>query len=127
VTTYGVPGFIQDASAYALSLGPTFEAEIAAPFKRRRALVQNLVPDHGPLRLLPCEGAMYAMLDIRATGLSGEDFAMRLLEDARIAVMPGESFGRAAAGHLRVALTVEDRKLEEAVTRLLRFAHELAE
>ena len=57
---------------------------------------------------------MYLMLDVRAAGLSGEDFAYRLLEESKIAVMPGESFGQAAAGHLRVALTVEDSRLVSA-------------
>jgi arginine:pyruvate transaminase len=69
---------------------------------------------------------MYVMLDIRATGLSGEDFAGRLLDEERIAVMPGESFGAAAAGHLRVALTIPDDALEAAVARLLGFAAHLA-
>ena len=40
--------------------------------------------------------------------------------------MPGESFGRAAAGHVRVALTVEDSQLEAALVRLLALAGELA-
>jgi arginine:pyruvate transaminase len=65
---------------------------------------------------------MYVMLDARATGLSGEAFASRLLDEERIAVMPGESFGTAAAGHLRVALTIEDAAFETAFARLLAFA-----
>ncbi len=69
---------------------------------------------------------MYLMLDIRATGLSGQDFALRLLDAERIAVMPGESFGQAAAGHVRVALTVDDATLEAALARLVAFATALA-
>ena len=65
---------------------------------------------------------MYLMLDIRATGLSGQHFALRLLEEERIAVMPGESFGRAAAGHLRIALTLPDPLFDEAIDRLVGFA-----
>ena len=68
---------------------------------------------------------MYVMLDLRATGLSGKEFASRLLDDELIAVMPGESFGEAAAGHVRIALTVEDSKLEDAIKRLLDFAQKL--
>ena len=69
---------------------------------------------------------MYLMLDIRATGLSGEDFAGQLLDRHRIAVMPGESFGAAAAGHLRVAMTVEDARFEAALQSLCDFAAGLA-
>ena len=68
---------------------------------------------------------MYVMLDIRATGLSGETFARRLIEEERIAVMPGESFGAAAAGHLRVALTLPDEDLKEALRRIVAFAEAL--
>jgi arginine:pyruvate transaminase len=75
---------------------------------------------------VPAGGAMYVMLDVRATGLSGEAFAARLLDAERIAVMPGESFGSAAAGHLRVALTIPDDAFEAAFARLLAFAGRIA-
>ena len=74
------------------------------------------------VRHVPCDGAMYIMLDIRATGLSGEAFGYALLDAEHIAVMPGESFGSAAAGHLRVAMTVEDDVFENALRRLIKFA-----
>jgi arginine:pyruvate transaminase len=64
------------------------------------------------------------MLDIRNTGLTGEVFANRLLDKKNIAVMPGESFGRSAKGHIRVAMTVDDEKFKKALEELLRFAAE---
>ena len=70
--------------------------------------------------------AMYVMMYIRATGLSGEDFAFRLLDTHHVAVMPGESFGKATAGHIRVALTVADDRLEGAVQHILDLAADLA-
>jgi arginine:pyruvate transaminase len=70
---------------------------------------------------------MYAMLDVRATGLSGEGFALQLLEEERIAVLPGESFGSAGAGHVRLAMTVADEVYEAAVRRVLDLAARLAE
>jgi arginine:pyruvate transaminase len=70
---------------------------------------------------------MYAMLDIRATGLTGEAFAEALLDAERIAVMPGESFGAAAAGHVRVAMTLPDADYAAALARLLAFATRLAQ
>lgn len=121
-TTYGVPGFIQDASVFALSQGDAFEAEIAAPFKRRRAIATRVLGAQNTVGLIPAQGAMYLMLDIRATGLSGDDFADALLEAEHIAVMPGESFGASAAGHVRVAMTIEDSAFEAALTTLCRFA-----
>jgi len=125
-TTYGVPGFIQDAATFALNQGSELETQIAAPFRRRRNIVARHLDGSNLIKSVPCDGAMYAMLDIRATGLSGEDFAYALLDGENIAVMPGESFGHAAAGHLRIALTVADDMFEDAFARLLRFAEVLA-
>ena len=70
---------------------------------------------------------MYVMLDVRATGMSGEGFANALLDAERIAVMPGESFGKAAAGHIRVAMTIDDERYADALSRLLAFATTHAE
>ena len=125
-TTYGVPGFVQEAALFALAQGDALEAEVAAPFARRRALALQVLERQQILRVQPPQGAMYLMLDIRATGLSGEAFAMALLEQHAIAVMPGESFGTAAAGHVRVAMTVADDLFVAALERMAGFAAELA-
>ncbi len=121
-TTYGVPGYIQDASLFALNQGAPMEAEIAAPFRRRRALALNILASQNAVGHVPPDGAMYLMLDVRGTRMSGEDFALALLEKHRIAVMPGESFGQAAAGHVRVAMTIEDGAFASALETLCAFA-----
>jgi arginine:pyruvate transaminase len=126
-TTYGVAGFIQDAALFALEQGDDFEVEIAEPFRRRRELAQNVLAQQNVVGVVPNGGAMYMMLDVSATGLSGQDFAFALLEKHHIAVMPGESFGTAAAGHVRVAMTIEDGAFEEALKTLCSFAKGLAE
>jgi arginine:pyruvate transaminase len=124
-TTYGVPGFVQDASAYALDQGPDIEAQVAAPFRRRRNLAQDVLAGQTAVSLVPAQGAMYLMLDIRSTGLSGDAFANTLLDKHHIAVMPGESFGSAAAGHIRVAMTIEDTAFNTALQTLCHFAQTL--
>jgi arginine:pyruvate transaminase len=125
-TNYGIPGFIQEAGLFALQQGPAFEESIAAPFRRRRTITMDLLARQNIVRAAPIAGAMYAMLDIRATGLSGEAFADALLDSEHIAVMPGESFGAAADGHIRVAMTVADDRYADALSRLLAFAATLA-
>lgn len=121
-TTYGVPGFVQDAALFALTQGAALEDEIAEPFRRRRRLAQAILARQNIVGLIPAQGAMYLMLDIRATGLSGDAFANALLDEARIAVMPGESFGQAAAGHVRVAMTITDAAFATALQTLCDFA-----
>lgn len=121
-TNYGVPGFIQDASVFAFAQGDALEEAIAEPFRRRRELALRILGRQQAVRVIPPQGAMYLMLDIRATGMSGEDFALALLDEHHIAVMPGESFGQSAAGHLRVAMTVDDDRFATALETLCAFA-----
>ena len=121
-TTYGVPGFIQDAALFALAQGPEFEALVAEPFRRRREIAMRVLSNRPGLRIVEPKGGMYAMVDIRPTGLTGHEFAAKLLREHHVATMPGESFGPAAAGHLRVALTVDDARLEAALETMAALA-----
>ena len=121
-TTYGVAGFIQDAAQFALRKGTQLEEIVAAPFQRRHAAAMQLLRESNSVRAVPSGGAMYIMLDIRSTGMTGSEFAEQLLDARRIAVMPGESFGEAAAGHLRIALTTRDDLLLEALSSIEKFA-----
>ena len=122
-TTYGVAGFVQDAADFALGQGNAVEETVAAPFRRRRALTMDALSGQNVVRAVPAQGAMYVMLDIRATGMDGEGFANALLDAEHIAVMPGESFGQAAGGHVRVAMTIDDDRYVDALSRLVAFAH----
>jgi arginine:pyruvate transaminase len=126
-TTYGVAGFIQEAALFALDLGPGGGAGRGGPVPRRRDFLMARLAGQQVLRAVPPEGAMYVMVDVRATGMSGTHFAQALLEEAQVAVMPGESFGAAAAGHVRVALTLPDAKFEMAIDRMFSFAAARAE
>ncbi len=126
VVTFGVPEYIQDAALYALGRETAFEIEIAAPFRERLAVALDILGNQRDVALVPPQGAMYLMLDIRSTGMSGKEFALHLIEHERIAVMPGESFGDAAAGHVRVAMTVPADDLADAIRRLAVSARRLA-
>ncbi len=123
-TTYGVPGFIQDAGLAALTQGDALEAALSVTYRRRRGIALATLQGANGIACVPPDGAMYVMLDIRATGMTGIAFAEALLDEAEIAVMPGESFGHAAAGHVRVALTVDDARLKAALQRIATFASE---
>lgn len=116
-TTYGVPGFIQEAGLFALNEGTELEDKIAAPFLRRHTEISGLFHSRG-VPVVPSTATMYLMIDIRSTGLSGDDFAHQLLVEHHIAAMPGESFGASAAGHLRIALTVDDDRLVSSANRI---------
>ena len=65
---------------------------------------------------------MYVMLDISAIERDDEKFAWAFLDAEKVAVMPGSSFGDAAAGHIRISLCQPEPVLIEAAARLRRFA-----
>ncbi len=127
VTTYGVPGFIQEAAYFALTQGDGIEVSVAEVFRHRRGLAREVLAGSNAIRLIPSQGAMYLMLDIRATGLSGQGFAHRLLDEENIAVMPGESFGASTAGHVRVAMTIDDDLFVDALRRIVSFTEKQVE
>ncbi len=119
---FGTPQFLQDATAFALS-HEFEETRLMRKLYAGRALAlieglggSNLVSARRP------EGGMFVMVDIRKTGLSGTDFAFRLLRKKQVVTMPGESFGTSAAGHLRVALTVDEVQMREAARRIAELA-----
>ncbi len=119
---FGSQPFLEDAMAFALDTHfPELDAMKANYEKRARALVKALEHSKKVSARMP-EGGMFVMVDVRKTGLSGEDFAWKLLKEENVVTMPGESFGAGGAGHLRVALTVGVEEITEASKRIVRLA-----
>lgn len=119
---FGSQAFLQDAAAFALDNEfPELAAMKTTYQARAEALVSGLRGCKSVSAHLP-EGGMFVMVDVRKTGLSGEDFARALLEREGVVTMPGESFGISGKGHLRVALTVDVVQISEAAKRIRRLA-----
>jgi arginine:pyruvate transaminase len=119
---FGSQPFIQDAVAFALDTEFEEVAAMKRTYEQRaRALVKALEGSKKVSARMP-EGGMFVMVDVRKTGLSGEDFAWRLLKEESVVTMPGESFGAGGAGHLRIALTVDAAQMTEACKRIARLA-----
>ncbi len=123
---FGTQPFIADALAVALNQPHPEVAALRATFEARaRTLVDAFAGSHAATARMP-EGGMFVLVDIRPTGRSGEAFAWRLLNEAGVATMPGESFGTGGAGHIRIALTVESSVLADACGRIRKLAETLA-
>ena len=121
VSTYGINDFVSHAAVEALENDYGVK-RIAALYAGRRKLFLDAVRGINSITVRGSEGGMYAMLDISAIEPDCEKFAWSLLESENVAVMPGASFGEAAAGHIRVSLCQPDDLLVEAANRLRRFA-----
>jgi arginine:pyruvate transaminase len=129
---YGTPGFVQEAAVVALAADLTELEEMRATYRRRRDLVcERLnaatqgVAKQDARQLLSCHrpaGGMFVVIDVRATGLSGRDFAWGLLEQEGVSLLPAEAFGPSARGWLRLSLAASEAVLEEACRRIVRYA-----
>ncbi len=122
---FGSQPFLEDATAFAL-LNEFEEVQNmrSAYWRRAQILVDGLKASAKVKASMP-EGGMFVMIDVRGTGLSGEDFATRLLREEGVVCMPGESFGAQGAGHLRVALTVDEAIMKEAASRISSLANRI--
>ncbi|HEY7908895.1 MAG TPA: pyridoxal phosphate-dependent aminotransferase [Thermomicrobiales bacterium] len=96
----------------------------AAYDRRRRLVADGLSALPGVTCPLP-EGAFYAFADIRGTGLTSTEFATRLLQSQYVAVTPGDAFGPAGAGYVRLSVANSDAMLQKAVERIGAFVRSL--
>ncbi len=127
VITYGLPPFVQEAAIEAMAHIDRFEGEIARLYARRAALVGNALSADPDLLLLPPHAGMFIMLGVSKFGLDGESFARRLLDEAGVSVLPGNSFGPTMRDWVRLSLSADDTDLAEACRRILRFTAALRE
>mgnify|MGYP002869676730 CR=1 FL=1 len=77
------------------------------------------------LDCFPPKGAFYVFPSIRNTGLSSDDFAVRLLEEQNVACVPGNAFGASGEGFLRCSYATGMEQLKEAMARIGRFLQTL--
>ncbi|TPI15958.1 pyridoxal phosphate-dependent aminotransferase [Mesorhizobium sp. B4-1-3] len=121
VTTYGLPAFISIACAEALENHYGVK-DIAERYAARRAVFLDAIRGTNEVTVRGSDGGMYVMLDISAVEPDDEKFAWALLDKEKVGVMPGSSFGEAAAGHIRISLCQPEPILKEAALRVRRFA-----
>ncbi len=114
------PMLAQEAAIEALRRGDAAVSRMRDAYNQRRRLVHAGFAAMG-LGCLEPQGAFYAFPSIRSTGLTSDDFAERLLEAEKVAVVPGGAFGLGGEGHVRVSYAAGLDDLREALARIGRF------
>lgn len=122
---YGLPGFIQEAAITAIQHDEEITADMRRIYKKRRDALCDLINGSNVLSCLKPDSGMFALIDIRNTGMSGHDFSWALFKKTGVSVLDASAFGEAAAGHVRVAFTVSEEDLAEAARRMVRFASDI--
>jgi aminotransferase len=114
------PTASQYAAIAALDEGESFVAEMVAEYDRRRRLMVDGFRAVGLPTFEP-RGAFYTFPEIRGTGLTSLEFSERLLEEERVAVVPGSAFGACGEGHVRACYASNFEQIERALERIGRF------
>lgn len=110
----------QYAAVEALRNGDPDVEQMREAYNGRRRYLMHAFQEMG----LPCfepMGAFYVFPCIREFGMTSEEFATRLLEEERVAVVPGSAFGACGEGYLRISYAYSLEDLKVALGRLGNF------
>jgi len=117
----GIPQAIQQMAMTALEGPLDAVEEHNAIYQRRRDRAVEALRALG-LRLDPPKASLYVWARLPAGEHNSGDYAQRLIEATGVVVTPGRGYGEAGEGYIRISLTIADDRLDEALTRLDRFA-----
>jgi aminotransferase len=117
---YGImsaPTLSQAAGIEAMDRGDSDVTRMRHEYLKRRDFLVPKLNELGLTTVMP-GGAFYALADIRSFGMSDEDFALKLLKEFGVAVVPGSAFGASGAGFVRLSYATSLAKLHVAVERI---------
>jgi len=112
----GVFTAIQEAATVALADGDEFAEKNRQVYRRRRQVLAQGLKTLGWDFTLP-PATFYFWVKVPA-GFSSFDFSRKCLKDSAIVVTPGSGLGPSGEGYIRMALTVDEKRIAEAVSRL---------
>ncbi len=98
--------------------------EMRDEYDRRRKFMLKAFNDMG-LHTFEAKGAFYVFPSVKETGLTGEEFATRLLKSKKVAVVPGDAFGESGKYFVRVSYAYSMASLVEASGKIAEFVQEL--
>ncbi len=114
------PSMSQYAALHAFEQVDAVREMVKEYDRRRKLLIKGLRELPGISCITP-KGAFYAFPNIKETGMSSERFAERLLENGKVAVVPGNTFGDSGEGYVRCSYSVSRKSISEALDRMEKF------
>jgi aminotransferase len=114
------PTTSQYAAIEALKNGDEDVEMMRKSYNQRRRFLLKRFSDMG-LECFEPNGAFYVFPCIKEFGMTSEEFALRFLEEEKVAVVPGTAFGKSGEGYLRISYAYSMENLKVAINRLERF------
>ena len=93
--------------------------EMRDTYRARRDVALEVLREFDLYRYTP-GGAFYLLVDISSTGMDSRDFAIQLVEEHKVAVAPGRTFGDTCADHVRISYASPEENVREGLTRVCR-------
>ncbi|MAT43024.1 MAG: aromatic amino acid aminotransferase [Anaerolineaceae bacterium] len=123
-TVMSAPTIAQIAAVAALEDRDEAVGMMVEEYDRRRKMVVSELNRIGLPTFEP-KGAFYAFPKVSVTGLDDEAFAEGLLQEEKVAIVPGSAFGAGGEGFCRCSYATSYEKLEEALRRIERYVNRL--
>ncbi|MEG0803544.1 MAG: aminotransferase class I/II-fold pyridoxal phosphate-dependent enzyme, partial [Pygmaiobacter sp.] len=115
---YTAPSISQRAAIYALRLREEMKEHYITEYKKRVYYASDRINSIPKLSVRRPDGTFYLFMNIKKTGLSSAEFCSRLLEQAHVVMIPGNAFGSAGEGYVRIACTTGIAQLKTAFDRI---------
>jgi len=119
-TIMSAPTPAQAAALEALQHGEEHVELMRSEYDRRRRLIVGGFNEMG-LKTFEPQGAFYAFPSVAISGMRDEEFAERLLQEEKVAVIPGNAFGLGGEGFVRCCYATSYEEIEQALERMQRF------
>jgi len=114
------PTTAQEAAIEALKACDSEVARMRTEYNQRRRVIVGRLNAMG-LDCFEPKGAFYAFPSVARTGMTSEEFSERLLQEEKVAVVPGTAFGACGEGFVRCSYATSMELIEEAMARMARF------
>lgn len=115
---YSAPALSQRGALWALRERAKLEPPILQQFRERMEYAAKRINQVGWMTVPVPQGSIYLFPSIRRTGMTSAQVTRRILEEAHVLVLPGDTFGACGEGYLRIACTVENSVMGEAMDRI---------
>ena len=99
--------------------------EMKRQYRRRREIIVEGLNDMKGVSCLMPKGAFYAFPNISKLGIPSREFAMRLLKEKHVVVVPGTGFGDGGEGFVRLAYATSEDNIREGLRRMKEFVESL--